>query len=736
MNKLGVPLIAACGVLAIAGAARADDAEELRGLLDQPVLSAASRRAEVASVAPATSSTITAEQLRRFGIHTLAEALNFLSLGMTASDRLHGVEVGARGVLVNGDYGNHVLLLINGHAVNEQWTGGAVFERGAGIPMEMVDHIEVVLGPGSVLYGSGAMLGVINVVTKRAKDYRGVHLIAETELVTSGRVAVGAGTDFEYQGDRGEVTVQLEYYGQRGPTFDFGPQPVGIDSVTGEPKRYTPDGPAGLWGGKASRSYWSVVPAGHLRAFLGPWELNVRASSYQRSIPVLDTLSNPTGDFNAPDNYEIDAYASADLAHRVRLGGGLQLMTRAYGDIYRYEWTATSTSPEDCYLTPTAGCRGSLYGETDWGGLELQPTFDWWQDGVSVTTVGVDARVRHNEQVTTEAAHGGGAQMEQLDQDRIDGTVGVYAQQVVRPTSWLAVNGGVRGDIDPRYDGMHFSPRGAVAVTPWAGTTLRLIYAHAFRAPSVYEAFYSEPTYWAQSHDLEPETVRSVEASLEQRAGTHRVFAGAFRSWWENMIFLDTLSADDVAEEIGQGELLPEVTEAVQYRNATQIDNHGLNAGVDGALVEGRMRYGATLTGTFTRRHNSDGTTQLLTVGPAVSGNARVSYDLSGDLPVLAITGQLLGPRPAERAYDGGFSRKRFVGTSAVLRGTVSGAVPWVEGLSYRVIGTLATASHAPYVVGPRQYADTPQDTAELSPIDRFRVGVGLQYDFGAKAEH
>ena len=147
MTVLRISILACCTVLATAGPARADEAEELRGLLDQSVLSAASRKTEVASAAPATSSTITAEQLRRYGIRTLDEALNFLSMGMTASDRLHGVEVGARGVLVNGDYGNHVLLLVNGHAVNEQWTGGAVFERGAGIPMEMVDHIEVVLGP-------------------------------------------------------------------------------------------------------------------------------------------------------------------------------------------------------------------------------------------------------------------------------------------------------------------------------------------------------------------------------------------------------------------------------------------------------------------------------------------------------------------------------------------------------------------------------------------------------------
>ncbi|MEJ7728369.1 MAG: TonB-dependent receptor [Polyangiaceae bacterium] len=731
MKRLRLTVIAACGVLAAASPARADDAEELRGLLDQPVVSGASRASEVASEAPATSSTITAEQLRRYGIRTLDEAVNFLSLGMTVSDRLHGVEVGARGVLINGDYGNHVLVLVNGHTVNEQWTGGALYERGAGIPMEMVDHIEVILGPGSVLYGSSAMLGVINVVTKRARDYRGVHLMVESELPISARVAVGAGSELEYQGERGEVTAQVEYYAQRGPTFDFGQQQVGTDSVSGQPKRYSPDGPAGVWGGAADRSYWSAVPAGHLRVMLGPWELNLRASSYKRSIPVIDTLSNPTGDFNAEDNYESETYASADLVHRARLAPGLTLSSRLYGDIYRYDWWGTSTAPEDCIGGQLGGCRGNLFGETGVGGLELQPTFDWWQDGASVTTLGVDVRARHNRQTSTERGLSDGSFSETVDQNRVDGALGIYGQQVVHPLPWLSVNGGVRGDVDPRFDGIRFSPRGAVAFTPWSGTTLRVIYAEAFRAPSVYEAYYSERTYWAQSHDLVPETVRSIEASLEQRAGAHRVFAGVFRSWWSNLILLESISGGDVATEIANGNLEVDVTDAIQYRNVAQIDNHGVNAGVSGTLVGGRVGYGATLTGAMSRRIDADGSTHPLTVGPAVSGNARVSYDLGADLPVLALVGQLLGRRAADRAFDGGFSREPWVGTSAVLRAAVTGDMPSLAGLSYRVTADYSTASSAPYVVGPTQYAADSTSRAALSPIDRFRVGLGLRYDFG-----
>src|SRR5579864_1576769 len=80
--------------------ARAQDTSGLLEVLDENVVSGASKSAESSSDAPAMSTNITADQLRRFGIHRLDEALNFLSLGMFAQDNLSVPEVGARGVLI------------------------------------------------------------------------------------------------------------------------------------------------------------------------------------------------------------------------------------------------------------------------------------------------------------------------------------------------------------------------------------------------------------------------------------------------------------------------------------------------------------------------------------------------------------------------------------------------------------------------------------------------------------
>jgi outer membrane receptor for ferrienterochelin and colicin len=154
-----------CGLLSLSVSARAQS-DGLDALLGQSIVSTPSKGSETDTTAPATSTVITAEQLRRYGLRSLDEAINYLSLGMATSSSLHAAEVGARGVLINGDYGNHVLLLLDGHVLNEPWNGTAYFERGAGVPFELIDHIEIMLGPGSVLYGSQAMLGVIHIVTK------------------------------------------------------------------------------------------------------------------------------------------------------------------------------------------------------------------------------------------------------------------------------------------------------------------------------------------------------------------------------------------------------------------------------------------------------------------------------------------------------------------------------------------------------------------------------------------
>src|SRR3954463_11500298 len=189
MRKIATWLIGTLLICSMERVAAAEDVSGLEGMLAEPIVSSASKQSEGASSAPALSVSLSAEDLRRYGIKTLAEAIDFLSIAVSSSDNLNGGEVGARGVLLTGDRGSHFLLLVDGNVMNDPLRGGASFGVGAGIPLELVDHIEIIVGPGSVLYGSNAMLGLVNVVTKRAKDYPGVHVIVESALPISIRTA-------------------------------------------------------------------------------------------------------------------------------------------------------------------------------------------------------------------------------------------------------------------------------------------------------------------------------------------------------------------------------------------------------------------------------------------------------------------------------------------------------------------------------------------------------------------
>jgi outer membrane receptor for ferrienterochelin and colicins len=755
MKTLAGSLVLASAMLLGAGAARAQSTARLEQALEQTIVSTPSRSSEPARIAPATSSVITAEDLRRHGIRTLDEAIDYASLGMVTQNPLHAVEVGARGVLLTADYGNHVLLQVDGHALNEPWNGTAYFERGAGIPIEVVDHIEISLGPGSVMYGSSAMLGVINIVTKRAEDHAGLNVLGEGEIALptdaggalrgpsfgSGytsdlgggyRVGAGGGHEFTLFGLPAQFVLQAEYYAQHGPALEYAPQFYGEDAITGEPKRFSPGAPTGIWGGKVDDAYFARVPVAYGKLSIGEFDAAARVGMYERGTPHHDSLIADSGNFDDSSNRERDRFLNLDLAYRIPLSSLASTRIRAYADFNHYHWSNRSAAAEDCLPGQNEGCLRLLDGRGRILGGELQTRIDWFESGQVVTLAGIDARTRGVESrfVFEDAATGAPARVPGGDYDRSDELVAPYLQQTLRPASWLDLNLGLRGDFDSRF-GSRASPRSAAAISPWEGGTLKAIYAEAFRAPTAYELLYSEPNVELPAPDLQPETVRSVEGSIEQTFGTQRVLFGVFRSWWSNMVQLAVLSEEELAAAIAQGQLAPDTEEAYQYRNTARIDNFGYNAAYEGVLLQRRLRYALNLTSAYTLIDRGDGSEpQVPTVGPQIFGNARVSYDLGDPLPTLALATRFYGSRPADRAFDGGFSEPPHAPGSLELRATVSGPVPALNGLSYRASATYATAGRGPYVVGPNQYAADETTRAELSPKPRLGGFVALEYRF------
>ena len=740
------------GLVALAwlapAAARAQASGELDELLGQSIVSTPSKGSETDTTAPATSSVISADDLRRHGIRSLDEAINYLSLGMATSTSGHTAEVGARGVLLNGDYGNHVLLLVDGHAQNEPWNGTAYFERGAGVPFEMIDHIEVILGPGSVLYGSQAMLGVINVVTKRAKDFSGLRLTAEadaslppaksggpaspgfTQSLGGGyRFAAGYGREFELGKSPSEFTLGLDYYANRGPVWQLGPQNYGDDYVTGAPKNFGPKSPAGTWGGLLRDADYYEVPAAYARFATGDFRAALRASTFRRGTTYPDSLAAYAGDFDDAGNREIDRFLNLDLSQRFSLSSRVDLLVRGYGDLYDYEWYNRSSAAEDCPDGFVSGCRRFLEGVGRTLGGEVRAEVQWPILRAS-TLLGVDAKVRDVEDSLTITENSGSGVLPSRGGHRSDGLVAPYVAQTLSPTRFLDVNLGLRLDHDTRF-GDKLSPRTAVGVTPWGGGRMKLIYAEAFRGPSAYELTYSDPNSQIAAPHLGPETVRSLEGSFEQRFGKHRILVGIFRSWWRDLTDPTLLSSAELAAGIASGELTPGVTEASQYKNVAGVDNVGMNAGYEGAAVGGRLRFGANATVARTTVDDGDGSGgHRMTVAPQAFGNARTSYELGSNLPTIGLAIRVQGRRLADSYYEGGFASPPSAPPLVTARLALTGPFAPVPGLRYRVGGDYSFVSTEPYVIGAVLYASDETSRAELAPTRRAQVFVGLDYAF------
>lgn len=166
--------------LAPAGAALADDRvlpADLTGLSFEQLanlkVTSVSRRPESLSDAAAAVYVITAEDIRRSGATTLPEALRLAPNLHVARANGASYAISARGLNgSNTSAPNKLLVMVDGRSVYSPLFSG-VFWDVQDMPLQDVERIEVVSGPGGTLWGVNAVNGVINVITRRAQDTLG-----------------------------------------------------------------------------------------------------------------------------------------------------------------------------------------------------------------------------------------------------------------------------------------------------------------------------------------------------------------------------------------------------------------------------------------------------------------------------------------------------------------------------------------------------------------------------------
>lgn len=140
-------------------AAESDKAIEYN--FDQIVVTATRSQRNVKDV-PASVTVITADEIKKMDVTSIDQVL-IRSAGIYVS-RLRGMANPTTGVAMRGFSGaSQTLVLMDGVPLNDSYSGVV---RWSSIPVDSVERIEIVKGPGSTLYGSQAMAGVINIITK------------------------------------------------------------------------------------------------------------------------------------------------------------------------------------------------------------------------------------------------------------------------------------------------------------------------------------------------------------------------------------------------------------------------------------------------------------------------------------------------------------------------------------------------------------------------------------------
>jgi iron complex outermembrane receptor protein len=202
-------LIALTALLGRSLAAPADAVQHPASLVDLSLeeltnieITSVSKHAERLSDAPASVFVITADDIRRSGVTSLTEALRLTPNLQVAQGSASGYAISARGF--NNGAANKLLVLIDGRSVYSPLFSG-VFWDAQNVMLEDIERIEVISGPGGTLWGTNAVNGVINVITRAAKNTQGALAAAgrgsrETDAAVRYGGTTGAGDSYRVYG--------------------------------------------------------------------------------------------------------------------------------------------------------------------------------------------------------------------------------------------------------------------------------------------------------------------------------------------------------------------------------------------------------------------------------------------------------------------------------------------------------------------------------------------------------
>jgi outer membrane receptor for ferrienterochelin and colicins len=512
---------------------------------DIPSVYSASKYEQKVTKAPASISIVTADEIKKYGYRTFGQILSSLRGFYSTTDRAYGY-AGARGFGLPSDFNTRLLLMIDGHRYNDNITDAFDIAGLFPVDLDVIERVEVVRGPSSSLYGTNAVFGVINVITKRGRDQHGASIKASYGTNDTYQTSASYGKRF----DNGlETFVTGTFYDSQGYNKLFY-------------KEF--DNPAnnnGLSIGNDGEQSKKLMA----KAAFGDFSLQALYVDRKKDIPTasFQTL------FNSHAQNFTDQSTFVELKYDHTFENQLNILSRLSYNNNRFLGVGAFglNTP-----TPSSFINNNLfYGE--WWRAEFEASKLMWKD--HHITVGGQYQDNYRQDLTNYDVFGTNLSSKvQTYQGAL------FAQDDYSITDKLSLNAGVRYDYYSIF-GSTINPRVGLIYNPWQSTTFKLLYGQSFRAPNQFELNYSLPGSQLANPSLKPEKLDTLEFIIEHYFTRQlRTELNIFHTNINNIITSTTVTTP-------QGNLS-------QFQNGSSAESSGVEAQVEntwGNGFQGRLSY-------------------------------------------------------------------------------------------------------------------------------------------------
>lgn len=415
-------------------------------LVKREVVSA-SELARQISDSPSAVAIVTAEDIRAYGYRTIADVINSMRGLYTTYDRRYQY-MGGRGFGAPGDYTGRIMVLIDGYVTQDSLFNQAYIDESGLLDLALVDRVEYVPGTGSVTYGNNAMLGIINIVTRKGGDLNATQLSTEFGSHDARRQRVSFGKRLDNGAD---VLLSASVLDAPGQDFYF-PGHDGPGDNHGWVR--------GLDGERNQRFFGKF-------SFEG---LMVEAGYVDRhkTVPTQPTRYSV---FNTPFTID-DQNSFLNVRYEADLGLQLYSASRFYYGSYTYENQRVIDDP-----APYAERRHTAR----WWGVDQKFVGKWFTN--HSVMFGMEYRNDYRQQLSRSYESPDRHLVDSFQENYSRNTTSVYLTDEYRFHDRWRLNLGARYDKASDLDG-NWSPRIALIFQPDFRTTLKASYSEAFRMPN------------------------------------------------------------------------------------------------------------------------------------------------------------------------------------------------------------------------------------------------------------